>query len=101
MELIAFESSLSLDLLDAASIHPEVVQAIMAGLFSAEPNLLVSNIVLPSTIYHISIYDLFCIRPACVRKDSIFGTLATNKVLGQTKLAIVIEFKQAHYSDRI
>ena len=33
--------------------------------------------------------------------DSIFGNLATNKVLGQAKLAIVIAFKQAHYSDGI
>ena len=47
-------------------------------------------LVLPSAIYHISISDLFCIRPPCVRKDSIFGNLAANKVLGQAELAIVV-----------
>ena len=52
--------------------------AITSGLFSTEPNLLVSNLVLPSAIYHVSICDLFCIRPPCVRKDSIFGNLAAN-----------------------
>ena len=74
------------------SVHPEVIQAIISDLFSAKPNLLVSNLILPSTIYYVSIYNLFRIRPLYIRKDSIFRNLAANKVLGQTELAIIIVF---------
>jgi hypothetical protein len=84
MELIASESFLLLNLL--------IQQVSTQKLYSIEPNLLVSNLVLPSAIYYVSICDLFCIRPLYIRKDSIFGNLAVNKVLGQAKLAIIIIF---------
>jgi hypothetical protein len=66
------------------------VQAITSGLFSVEPNLLVSNLVRLSAIYQVFISNLFCIYPLCVRKDSILGNLAANKVLSQAELAIVV-----------
>jgi hypothetical protein len=37
--------------IDTASVYLEVVQVITSSLFSTEPNLLVSNLVLPSAIY--------------------------------------------------
>ena len=77
---------------DTASVHPEVVQAITSGLFSAKPNLLVSNLALPSAIYQVPVCDFFCICPLCIRKDSIFGNLVANKVLGQAELAIAVVF---------
>jgi hypothetical protein len=71
-------------------INPEILQAIIFSLFSIEPNFLVSNLILSSAIYYVSIYNLFCIRPPYMRKDSIFGNLAVNKVLSQGELAIAI-----------
>ena len=87
------DTSLKLDavgFVDIVCVNPEILQAIASSLFSAEPNLLVFNLVLPSAIYHVSVCDLFCIRPLCVRKDSIFGNLAANEVLSQAELAIAV-----------
>jgi hypothetical protein len=64
----------------------------VSGSFSAEPNLLISNLVLSSAIYQVSICDLFYIRSSYARKDSIFENLAANEVLGQAELAIVVIF---------
>jgi hypothetical protein len=64
----------------------------VSGSFSAEQNLLISNLVLSSAIYQVSICDLFYIRSSYVRKDSIFENLAANEVLGQAELAIVVIF---------
>ena len=87
------DTSLKLDAIgfvDTACVNPEILQAIASSLFFAEPNLLVSNLVLPSAIYHVSVCDLFCIRLLYVRKDSIFGNLAANEVFSQAKLAIAV-----------
>jgi hypothetical protein len=75
---------------DTACVNLEILQAIASSLFSVEPNLLVSNLVLPSSIYYVSVCNLFCIRPLCVRKDSILGNLAANEVFSQAELAIAV-----------
>ena len=66
------------------------MQTIASSLFSAESDHLVPNLTLLSTIYQVSISNHFYIRPLCIRKHSIFGNLAANKVLGQAELAIFV-----------
>jgi hypothetical protein len=77
---------------DTTRINPEVVQAITSGLISAEPNLLVSNLALPSAIYQVSVCDLLYIRPPCVREYSIFGNIVADEGLSQAELAIIVVF---------
>jgi hypothetical protein len=62
----------------------------LASLFSVEPDLLVTSLVLARTIYQVPVCDLFSIRPPCVRKDSIFGNIIADEVLGQAEVTITI-----------
>jgi hypothetical protein len=52
MELIASWSSVLLDI-DAARVDPKVLQITASGLFSTEPDLVVTRLACASTIYHI------------------------------------------------
>jgi hypothetical protein len=79
-------------LIDITRINIEVLQVITPGLFSAEPGLFVSILILASAIYQVSVYNLLYICPLCGRKGSISGNLAANEALGQAELAIVVVF---------
>ena len=79
-------------LVDAAGIDPKVLQAVAFGLFSAEPDLVVTIFMLASAIYQVFEGDLLGIWPPCVRKYRIPGNIVANEVLGQAELASVVAF---------
>jgi len=60
---------------------PKVSQAVALGLFSAELDLVVSNLTLGITIQQVSKSDLLCIHSLCVRKYSMAGNIIA-EVLG-------------------
>jgi hypothetical protein len=66
---------------DTAGVHPKVLQAIESSLFSAEPDLLVSILILAGTIYQISVCDLFFIRPHVCERIAYSGILPPPKSL--------------------
>jgi hypothetical protein len=77
---------------DATNVGPKVLQVVMASLFSAKADLLIARLVLLGTIHQVFKSDLFCIRSPFVRKESIFGNIVANEVLGQAELASSIAF---------
>jgi hypothetical protein len=76
---------------DTTRVYPEVLQAVAAGLFSTEPDLVITILALSSTVYQVSKVDLLCIRSPCVRENSVLGNVVA-EVLGQDELAIVVTF---------
>jgi hypothetical protein len=77
-------------LVDTAGINPKVWQTILSSLFSTEPNLLETLLVLASPAYHFRICDfLAIILFPCVREYSILRCIALIE-LGQAEIAIVV-----------
>jgi hypothetical protein len=54
-------------LVNATDINPKVFQAIFAGFFSTEPDLLIASLMLASAVYHVFKDDLVRIRALCMR----------------------------------
>jgi hypothetical protein len=83
-------------LVDAASVYPEVLQAIAIGLFGAESKLVIASLTLASAIYQISEGHLLILNPSmrqyCVTRDRVFS----DKVLGDAERACIMALQQAH-----
>ena len=87
-------------LVDTAGINPKVWQTILSSLFSTEPDLLETSLVLASPAYHFRICDfLAIILFPCVREYSILRYIALIE-LGQAEIAIVVVLQQTHYLAR-
>ena len=87
--------------LDATGVDPKVLQAVVFGLFSAQPDLVVASLVLANAIYQVLEGNLLGIRSPCVRKNRIPGNIVANKVVGQAELASAVALQKTHYSDPI
>lgn len=74
-------------LFDLTGINPEVLQAILSGLFSIEPDLLIARLVLASAICQVFEADVsicfLCMRMQRTGRNSIVDS----QVLTESKLA--------------
>jgi hypothetical protein len=79
-------------LIDATGVYPKVSQAVAPSLFPAEPDLVIANLALASTIFQVSEGDLLLrIIFLSVRKYGVLGNIVEID-LGQAELAIIVIF---------
>ena len=77
-------------LVNATGVNPKVFQAILSGLFSAEPDLLIARLILASAIFQVFEGDFLSIRSLCVRKYRIWrDCIVANQVLSEAELASI------------
>ena len=89
-------------LVNATGVNPKVFQAILSGLFSAEPDLLIARLLiarllLASAICQVFEGDLLRIRSPCVGKYRIGrDCIVANQVLSEAELASVAASQKSH-----
>jgi hypothetical protein len=86
-------------LVDATCVHPKVLQTIAPGLVSTKSDLVVPEFALANAVRQVFEADLFA-APG-VRKYRIRRGIAAKGDLGQTDLARVVTFQEAHSSEQI
>lgn len=73
------------------------MRAILPGLFSAEPNLLVSRLFLASAISHVLKANLLIIQSLCVRKCRIIRDwIIISQVLCEAEIASLVTKQKTH-----
>ena len=82
-------------MLSATSVHPEVFQAVVIGLFSTESDLGIASLPLSSALFQIFEGDLLGIRSPSMRKYGVARNIV--KVVSQAEPAIAFEFQETHY----
>ena len=95
MELIDSESSESLDFLNAATIHPEVLQSVLPSLLPTEPDLSMSSLALTRSRLKVVKSDFIGICSSSMRENRI-GCTILNNVRSQGELTTTVEFQQTH-----
>ena len=76
---------------NTARVDPNVLQAIAAGLFRAEPDLVVARLSLAGTIHQVFEVDLVGLCSPCVRKYGVSGNIIVSEVL-EAEFASAIAF---------
>jgi len=92
---ICDESSFGVTFLDAASVDPEELQAIMSSLLSAEADLGIACFALACTVYYIFKGNLFVNRTPSMRKNSIWRNALANN-FDQTEFAGIFKPQKTH-----
>jgi hypothetical protein len=73
---------------NTAGIDPEVLQAVLLGLFSTKPDLLVAILILARALYQVFKGDLLVVGPPCVREYRIvWDYIVAGELLGEAELA--------------
>jgi hypothetical protein len=74
--------------INTASVYPEISEAIAGSLLSTEPNLSMSSLKLPRTIYHVAIGNLFIITSPSMGEYCIGREI--DKVLRQAEFTTTV-----------
>lgn len=78
-------------LVNTARVDPKVLQAITAGLFCAEPDLVVTKLSLAGTFHQVFEVDLLGLCSPRVRKYCVSGNIVVSEVL-EAELASAVAF---------
>jgi hypothetical protein len=82
----------------ATSVYPEMLQPVTGGLFSAESDFLVPNLVSASTHFQIFEINLIFIEPPSVRQDCIWRYyIRAKRVLGEAIVFSNYAPQKLHY----
>lgn len=84
-------------LVDAAGIHPEVLQAIACSLLRTEAKLSVPSLRPPQFFSQVCEADLFIILSPRMRKDSIRGEVI-DQIIRQAEIAVLVNLQKTHCS---
>jgi hypothetical protein len=76
-------------LLCATRVHPKVLQAVVRGLFSAEPDLIIASLALAGMVHQILEGELLATSSPGMRKYGIWRNVAVIKP-SQAKLTVAV-----------
>lgn len=84
-------------MIDAACIHPEMIEAVLLSLPATEVNFAISSLALAGSHSYIVERQLIFICAPSVREDGV-GWNFVDKVFGEPQLSALVELQKAHDS---
>jgi hypothetical protein len=83
-------------LLDATTVYPEILKAVLLGLFSTKLDLSVASLAASHAIHYVLESNFLVICHPGMRKDGIAGNVVATES-SQAAAAVGVEFQKSHW----